>query len=300
MGRADTHLAACAITAALLLACANCAIAVADTSDSSGNANTNSTASDSDPAPSAHTAESKSTDENAKAADSQPAEAVQMKSIAAAESVAEEPNDDPVEKPVDRESCAENHHDKTITIVPVPEAPPAVELPEDVAPALNVAPPPVDLPPTVPASPVDPDTVDVTTGEANGNHPHGDDLPVLTVPFLVMPSMPAHILGASIAPRANFSAQSTPQWGNEPSTRLLRASASEPLPEAPPASGLAARGQTSEGYTYGYPSRSLAGMAAGAMPGVAGIVIMTAGGICLGYRQAKAQLALTGTADRFL
>lgn len=270
MGRVDTHLAACAITAALLLVCSNCAIAVADTSDSTGNPNANSTASDSDPAPSAHTAERKTTDENVRAADSQPAEAVQTQSIAATESVAERPNDDPVEKPVDTESCAKNHHDKTITTVPVPEAPPAVKLPQDVAPALDVAPPPVDLPPTVPASPVDPDTVEATTGEANGNHSHGHDLPVLTVPFLVMPSMPVHVLGASIASRANFSAESTPQWGNEPSsTRLLRASTSDPLPESPPASGLAARGQTAEGYTYGYPSRSLAGMAAGAMPGVA-------------------------------
>ena len=66
MGRADTHLAACAIAAALLLAAVNVAVAAADTPDSPGTQNTNATASDPDPAPSSHTNEVKTSDENAK------------------------------------------------------------------------------------------------------------------------------------------------------------------------------------------------------------------------------------------
>jgi hypothetical protein len=300
MGRADTHLAACAIAAALLLATANAAIAAADTPDSSGTQNTNSTASDADPAPSPHMTEAKTSDENVKSG--QPAEALQTNSVAATESdpkpVPKADTDEAMQKkPVDKESCADNHHGKTIN-TPVPEAPPPVEvapIPEDVAPALQ-APPPLDLPPDIPSSPVGPDTVDAAAGEAGANQSHGHELPVLKVPFV--------ILGASIAPRGTSSGEvvtSRPPLSGEPTPGLLRASTSEPFSEAPPTSaGLAARGQTPKGYTYGFSSRSLGGMAATAMPGVAGIVIMTASGICLGYRQAKAQWALIESAGRFL
>jgi hypothetical protein len=42
-------------------------------------------------------------------------------------------------------------------------------------------------------------------------------------------------------------------------------------------------------------------MAVGALPGVAGMLIMTVCGVCLGYRQAMAgQLLQTQGADRFL
>jgi len=295
MGRADTHLAACAIAVALLLAVANSAIAVADTPDSAGSQSTNTTASDADQAPSSHTTETKASDESAK---NGPTEAIQTNSIAATESVPKQDIDEAEQKkPVDKESCADNHHGKVIS-TPVPEVPAPVEiapLPETVAPALE-APPPLDLPPDVPISPVEPDTVDATAGEAGANHSHGQELPVLKVPFVV--------LGASIAPRGMSSGEvitSTPSLGDEPSPRLIRASTDEALPEAVPTSGgLAARGQSPNGYTYAYPSRSLARMVSGAMPGVAGIVLMTAGGICLGYRQAKAQLALIESADRFL
>jgi hypothetical protein len=299
MGRADTHLAACAIAAALILAAANCAVALADTPDSAGTQN-NTSESNSDTASSGHAAESTTTDMN------KAAESPQPNSVAAPESAPDEHTDEATQKkPVDKESCADNHHGKTINTVPTPEAPPVVELapvPQDVAPAL-ISPPPADLPPTVPSSPVDPDTVDATTGAATANHPRSHELPVLSVPFLPPPSISPHVLGASIAPRGSSGGgvvTSTPTWGGEPVPGLLRASTTDPLPEIPSSSGLTARGQIPKSETHGYASRSLAGMAATAMPGVAGLVIMTAGGICLGYRQAKAQLALIESAERFL
>jgi hypothetical protein len=67
---------------------------------------------------------------------------------------------------------------------------------------------------------------------------------------------------------------------------------------------LTARGQTSK--EAGYPneylrSPRLSEMAAGALPGVVGMLIMTVGGVCLGYRHAMAgQLLRPQGADRFL
>src|SRR5215217_4750962 len=118
MGRADTHLAACAIAVALLLAIANSAIAAADTPDSAGSQNSNTTASDANQP--SHTTESEASDESAK---NGPTEAVQTNSVAATESDPK-PDIDEAEqkKPVDKESCADNHHGKVIS-TPVPQAP---------------------------------------------------------------------------------------------------------------------------------------------------------------------------------
>src|SRR4051794_34100281 len=125
MGRADTHLAACAIVGALLLAVANSAIAAADTPDSAGSQNTNTTASDADRAPSSRTAETKAGDESAK---NGPTEAIQTDSIAATEPVPTQDIDEADQKkPVDKESCADNHHGKVIS-TPVPEVPAPVEI----------------------------------------------------------------------------------------------------------------------------------------------------------------------------
>jgi hypothetical protein len=115
-------------------------------------------------------------------------------------------------------------------------------------------------------------------------------------------------LGASTPPRVitgGSAVRSTPQWSGDPAPRLPRASTSEPaLGEQPSTNvGLTARGQNPirTGYTSQSVRRPLAEMAAGALPGVAGMVIMTASGICLGYRQAMAgQLLQTEGAHRFL
>jgi hypothetical protein len=88
---------------------------------------------------------------------------------------------------------------------------------------------------------------------------------------------------------------------------MRQPSTSEPLLREPPATnaGLTARGPTYKeaGYSNEYVrSPRLSEMAAGALAGAAGMLIMTASGVCLGYRQAMAgQLLRTqGAADRFL
>ncbi len=194
-----------------------------------------------------------------------------------------------------------------VDLAPLPEAPPRVDLaPLPQAPAPET-PPPADLPPIIPATPVDPDTVDAVAGEA-GQRPGGNEPPVLTVPFLVAPALlpPVHILGASIAPRWTLGGRAvdpTPGWAGEPSPRLLRASDGRPLHKPALTNfGLTAREQTPYRTGYAdYSSRSLAQTAAGALPGLAGLVIMTASGICLGYRQANtAQQLRTDGIGRFL
>ena len=170
--------------------------------------------------------------------------------------------------------------------------------------------PPVDLPPALPAAP-QPDVVDVTAVGPSAAFPDGNDPPILTVPIIVAPVLtpPLHILGASLAPRGTSGARavtSTSRWADSPAPSIRQAPTSEPLLREPPPSnvGLTARGQPSNrtGYKNADLRRGrLAEMAAGALPGVAGIVIMTASGICIGYRQAMAAQRLQPQgADRFL
>jgi hypothetical protein len=319
MVRAGAHLAAGAIAAALLLTGSGGAVAVADTTaDSAGSENANSTASDSSAATSERPVDNRvfSSSDNARAAGDQAADkAVESNGSDQKNSAREESGGEQIDKkkkPDHDPGTSDRPGGKTINRVPLrPEAPPPVDLaplPEaPLAPALET-PPPADLPPTVPASPVDPDTVDAAAGEA-GHRPGGNEPPVLTAPFLVAPAPlpPGHILGASIAPRWTTGGRAvdpTPRWAGERSPRLLRASADErTLHEQSLTNfGLTARGQTPyrTGYEQ-YSSRPLAQMAAGALPGFAGLVIMTACGICLGYRQANTALQLrTDGFGRFL
>jgi hypothetical protein len=153
--------------------------------------------------------------------------------------------------------------------------------------------------------------VDATTVGASAFLHAGNEPPVLTAPVIVagVPAMPVPILGASIAPRATFDGPaftSSSRWAGEPAPPIRQPSTSEPLPREPPATnaGLTARGQTSKaaGYSNEYVrGPRLSEMAVGALPGVAGMLIMTVCGVCLGYRQAMAgQLLQTQGADRFL
>jgi len=295
MGRADTHLAACAIAAALLLAGANGAVAAADPVDSAAAENPSSTASDSGPDQSAHTSASSTgaSSENAGTVGDQAGQAAQDNSGDAKESPKESGDEQVGKKPADDDSGTSDCPGKTVTRAPL-------VLPE--------APPPIDLPPALPATPADPDIVDAAAG-GEVHHPDRNEPPVLTVPIVVAPppTPPMHILGVSVAPRVGPSEPAVkwmPQWGGEPAPRLLRASTSERLLREPPANvGLTARGQNPDrtGYNNEQVRRPLADMAAGALPGVAGIVMMTATGICLGYRQAKiGQLLRIEGADPFL
>jgi hypothetical protein len=153
--------------------------------------------------------------------------------------------------------------------------------------------------------------VGATTVGASAFLHGGNEPPVLTAPVIVapMPAVPVPILGASIAPRAIFGGPaftSSWRWGGEPAPPLRQLSANEPLPREPPATnaGLTARGQTFKeaGQSNEYVrSPRLSEIAAGALTGVAGMLIMTASGVCLGYRQAMAgQLLPTQGAGRFL
>jgi hypothetical protein len=331
MGRADMHLGACAIAVALL-AGASSAVAAADTGDSAGSGSTNSSDSASGTGQSAdHTdASTYSGGANANTAADQPGSTAQdrtggaAKSGGAAGSGGAEGSGGAAgsggaeggeKKPVDDNSGTDNGPGgRTINRAPtlLPEAPPPVDfapLPEEVPPP-PLAPvlPPIDQPPSVPA---EPGPVDATTVGAGAVLHGGNEPPVLTAPVIValVPAMPGPILGASIAPRATFGGSeftSSSRWAGEPAPPIRQPSTSEPLLREPPATNarLTARGQTSKeaGYTNEYlRSPRLSEMAAGALPGVAGMLIMTASGVCIGYRQAMAgQLLRPQGADRFL
>ncbi len=98
-------------------------------------------------------------------------------------------------------------------------------------------------------------------------------------------------------------------------SRRHRAGLAEPLPpprqpttelREPPitSAGLSGPGQTANrtGYTKdGLPRVRLPGLAASALPGIGGIIVMTAAGVCLGHRQATAANRLRAHGvDRFL
>jgi hypothetical protein len=307
MGRVDTHLAACAIAVALLTG-ASSAVSAADTGDSAESGSTNSSDSASGTGESAdhtdastHSGGTYSGGANANTAADQPGSTAQGGSGGAK-------GDE--KKPVDDNSGTDKGPGgRTITRAPtlLPEAPPPVDLaplpvevpPPPLAPVL----PPIDQPPGVPGEPrpVDSTPVGASAVLHGGNAP-----PVLTAPVMVapVPAVPGPILGASIAPRATFGGPAFPsswRWAGEPAPPIRQPSTSEPLPTNV---GLTARGQTSK--DAGYPneylrSPRLSELAVGALPGVAGMLIMTVSGVCLGYRQAMAgQLLRPQGADRFL
>jgi hypothetical protein len=306
MDTAGIRLAAGAIAAALLLTGFSGAVAVADPPDSTGSESANNTASDTSHDPPVHSAEENTFSGNASVADQADKGAESRDSEvndAAREQTAGEHSD--VNKPDnhDHDHHADCPGDKTINKVPLrPEAP--VNLAPE-APILE-APMPAIVPPVIPASPVDPDTVDSATG-GDGHRPGGNEPRVVTAPVLIAPApLPSVHLGASVAPSWTSTGgrpvDPAPP-AREPSPRLLRASVDGPALRE---STLTSFGVTSPGqlpYRNGsgeYTSRPLASVAAGALPGVAGLVLMTAVGICLGYRQAKTSQELqTGRLDRF-
>jgi len=337
MGRAETHLAAFAVGVVFLLAGGNCAIAAADTPDSTGGEKSSTAASDSGPGaggnPSANPTGNNDTDGGGGAADNTKTLGAEADKTAedqgggTPDPVAAEPGDGDIKKPVDHETPkSDTSEGKTISRIPLrPQAPPALDLvPPPAAPPpvieapppiVESPPPPADLPPAVPpapAAPVDPGVVDAVAGEAE-HHPGSDESPVLNLPFIATPGVyaPPHLLGASVVPRwagISVAAGPTPRWGNgrgsATSPRRVRASTDGTLLREPSStySGLSPR--TGDPYRTAVNEsvrRPVSEMAAGALPGVAGIVLMTASGICLGYRQARTgQLLRTAGADRFM
>jgi hypothetical protein len=336
MARAGVYLAAAAIAAALVLASGGGGIAAADTTgDSAGSDNTTKTANTTDSsaasgnaAASEHSVEPNtfSGSDNEKAASDPAPDPVDSSAGSAKDPTPTGSSEAPVEKkPVDKDpGTHDNPGDKSISRVPLrPEAPPPLDLiplpqapaPADLAPLPAAplapapeAPPPADLPPPIPAAPVDPDTVDAIDGEAR-HRPGGNEPPVLTVPIVIAraPIPPTQLLGASIATRwtsSGSAVEPTPRWSGGSSPRLLRASSDQLLLPEPwlKSFGSTAREQLAYRSGYGeYSARSLARTAAGALPGLAGLMMMTACGVCLGYRQANmAQQLRADGFDRFL
>jgi hypothetical protein len=313
MVRAGRHLAAAAIAAALLLAGAG-AVASADTTgESAGGESGSSTAADSGPAEASHpdTGTFSGNERPTATAGDQADSVVEHPATEAAGSAPEKSGDEPTEeKPaVVHDHCSDECPGKTVNKAPaVPQAPPPMDLaPLPEAPAAPVleAPPPADLPPAIPAAPVDPNTVDSVPGEGR-HHPVGNEPPVLTVPVVVAAApIPPVRLGASIAPRWTTGERTVESLSaGEAAPQLLRASANERLLNE---SSFTSLGVTAPGqlpYRTGYSDyspRRLATMAGGALPGLAGLVLITAAGICLGYRQANmAQQLRTNGAARFL
>jgi hypothetical protein len=305
----------------------------------SGSSSGSNGAEDSGPASAAHSADAGAAsgpERPTSTVGDQAERAVEPPATEAADSAPEKPAEQPTEKkpPVEHVHGSDKCPCKTVNktpvvseapppmeLAPVPQAPvvaPAIEapVPADLPPAIEApvpadlppaieAPVPADLPPAIPAAPVDPNTVDSMVGEG-GHRSGGNEPPVLTVPVLLAPApVPQVQLGASIVPRGTAGGRTVEsQSAGEAAPELLRASADGRLLNE---SSFASLGVTSPGqipYRTGYSdysSRSLAMTAAGALPGLAGLVLITAAGVCLGYRQANmAQQLRPEGAARFL
>ncbi|HET6733366.1 hypothetical protein [Mycobacterium sp.] len=303
MGRAEMLLAACAITMALL-AGATTAVASADTGDSPASDSTSDTASDVGPD---KTAENTVADTYSGDADRTAGEPGDVGENTVGTKESEDEQGD--EQPIDDESGNDNCDGGTVNRLPpmlIPEAPPVADL----------APPPAELPPLpqelppVPADvpPGEPDPVIVTVAGPIASLPDGNGSPVMRMPIILAPTAAPPGLGASIAARGTLGPiiTSTPRWAGEQAPSPRHAPASDPrLREVTTSSGIAGKpGQAPQRTGYNneaMPRVRLSEMAAGALPGIAGMMAMTAAGVCLGHRQAMAahQLQTRGL-DRFL
>ena len=304
MGRADALFAACAIAVALLAGAAG-AVASADPADAPAGEGTNASASDDDQ--SKDPSVDQSTDGDAETYSGEndresPGSQDNASGDPGAQGSGDERDGD--KEPAEEDSGnGDNRDGKTVNRVPmlIPEVPAElIPIPEDLPPIPQEPPlPPADLPP------VDPEPIDVTMVGPGASIAEGNESPVMKLPVIVAPAPPRHILGASITARGTSRpALTSPSRGpgelspppREPTTGLLN----PPITSA----GLSGPGQPANRIGYnkdGLPRARLPEMAAGALPGVGGIVVMTAAGVCLGYRQAKAahQLRAPGV-DRFL
>jgi hypothetical protein len=291
-----------------LLAGASCAVAAADDGDVGVSESPSSSNSDSgaDQSGEGTNGSTHASNEDANTAGDEPGGTGQNDTGGAEESGDEKGGEK--NRADDDSGANDDPGDKSISRIPtlLPEAPPIVDLgpiPEELAPLPLEPMPPVDLPPG-------PEPVDVMGVGAGAGLPGDYDPPVLTMPVIIAPppALPGYILGASIAPRAVSAGRAVPtmpRWGGDSTPLLRHTSTGGPLlRELPPTTvGMTARGQASNGTGYkdaGVRRGRLGEMAAGALPGVAGILTMTASGVCLGYRQAAAQRLLTQGSDRFL
>ncbi len=152
---------------------------------------------------------------------------------------------------------------------------------------------PLPQPHYPPPGPVEPDIVGATAGPAEAPAPEAEP-PVLTMPL--MPPTPEVAVGAG--PRAELplgTPSAPPEVKNEPLNSLR-----EPIP-----SEVGRNDILSTSFRVGYSeylrTAGVTEMATLALPGVGGILLLTAGGGFIGYRQAKAGHAVrTEGIARFL
>jgi hypothetical protein len=284
MGRAEVLFAACAVAVALLAGTA-CAIASAEPADSSASENTTSS-DDEQPSPPPDDASPFIGDNDRTGGEDT--------TTGGSEGAGEESGDDKAAEDKPSDSAPDNRAGRPANKMPskLPEAPPA-----------DVIPLPDELPP-LPLEPPELDAVDVTMVGPGASPSEGNDFSVMKMPVIIAPpAPPGHILGTSITARGT----SRPAL-----TAPSRGSAEPPAPRQP-TPGLREPPITSAGVSVpqtanrigvtreGLPRVRLAETAAGALPGLGGIIVMTAAGVCLGHRQATAanQLRAHGL-DRFL
>lgn len=290
MGRAEVMFATCAVAVALLAGTA-CAIAAADPLDTSSGESSNSSPSDENKSAGEDDANTYSGDDRIGGEDT-------------TAGGAEESGDDQAgEDKQDDSGGPDNRDSRTANKMPskLLEAPPAdlMPLPEELPPLPLEPPlPPADLPPG------EPDAVDVTMIGPGAPQSGRNESPVMKFPVIVAPAPPWHILGTSITARG---------ISRPPVTSPSRGPGELPPPRQPTtglreppitSAGVSIPGQTANRIGYpneGLPRVRLPEMAAGALPGIGGIIAMTAAGVCLGHRQATAahQLRAYGL-DRFL
>ena len=171
----------------------------------------------------------------------------------------------------------------TGSVISVPASPPA-SAPNSLGP--SVAPRGI-------ASPPAPEAAEVSTGS------------VISVPASPPASAP-NSLGPSVASRGIASPpESSPPWGPGLAPPIREPSAPELSPRQPPPAnvGSTAAGQPPyrSGYSESLRNRGPAETAEGALLGVAGIFIMTASGVFIGYWLARAgYVGRTHGAIRFL
>ncbi len=278
MGRAEVLFAACAVAVALLAGTA-CAIASADPTDTpAGESSNESSAGDDQPAN-----ESTVDDANTYSGDNDRTGGE------------EEPSDAPVEEEkADDSGASDSREGRTANKMPskLPEAPP-----------FDIIPLPEELPPLPLEPPVEIDAIDVTMLGPGASSSGGNESPAMKLPAIIAPpAPPVHILGTSITVRGTSrpALTSSSRGPGEPSPPPRQPTTD--LREPPITPGIGALTAGRAGNTKeNMPRVRLPGLAASALPGLSGIIVMTAAGVCLGHRQATAANRLRAHGvDRFL
>jgi hypothetical protein len=160
----------------------------------------------------------------------------------------------------------------------------------------DLAPPPTDLPPVDPGGPVEAEVWDATMEAATAAVP-GETAEVSPGSVISVPASPRasapNSLGPSVASGGIASPpESFPPWGPGLAPPIREPSAPELSPRQPPPANVGSRAAGQPPYRSGYSeslrNRAPAETAEGALLGVAGIFIMTASGVFIGYWLARA------------